>query len=55
MGEFLEANCPSVRVKMVIKHKKEWSEFLDAVRFAFCMLKPFRPAAPMGLPEDHAP
>lgn len=31
MGEFLEKNCPGVSVKLVIKHKKEWSEFLDAV------------------------
>lgn len=28
----MERNCPDVRVKMVIKHKTEWSEFLDAVR-----------------------
>jgi hypothetical protein len=32
LGEFLEKNCPGVSVKLVIKHKSEWSEFLDAVR-----------------------
>jgi hypothetical protein len=31
LGEFLEKNCPDVSVKLVIKHKKEWSEFLDSV------------------------
>ena len=31
LGEFLEKNCPGVSVKLVIKHKSEWAEFLDAV------------------------
>ena len=31
LGEFLEKNCPSVSVKYVIKHKTEWSAFLDSV------------------------
>ena len=30
LGDFLEKNCPGVSVKLVIKHKSEWSEFLDA-------------------------
>lgn len=30
LGEFLEKNCPSVSVKYVIKHKTEWSAFLDS-------------------------
>ena len=28
----MEKNCPGVSVNLVIKHKKEWGEFLDAVR-----------------------
>jgi len=35
LGEFLEKNCPGVSVKLVIKHKSEWSEFLDAVIMLF--------------------
>ncbi len=33
LGEFLEKNCPNVTVKYVIKHKSEWSAFLDAVSY----------------------
>ena len=29
----MEKNCPGASVNMVIKHKKEWGEFLDAVNF----------------------
>jgi hypothetical protein len=29
LGEFLEAKCPDVSVKIVIKHQTEWNDFLD--------------------------
>jgi hypothetical protein len=31
LGEFLEENCPDVSVKFVIKHEKEWHDFIDSV------------------------
>ncbi|CDW89049.1 UNKNOWN [Stylonychia lemnae] len=31
LGEYLQKNCNDVFVKTVIKHKKEWAEFLDSV------------------------
>lgn len=31
LGEFLEENCPDVSCKFVIKHEKEWHDFIDSV------------------------
>lgn len=37
LGEFLETNCTGVSVVTVIKHKSEWSDFLNATckRYGF--------------------
>lgn len=35
LGEFLEENCPDVSVKFVIKHEKEWHDFIDATCRSF--------------------
>jgi len=31
LGEFLEANCPDISVKVCIKDSSEWTEFADSV------------------------
>jgi len=35
LGEFLEENCPDVSVKFVIKHEKEWHDFIDSTCRSF--------------------
>ena len=57
LGEFLEANCPDVTVKVVIKSNEDWGEYIDSVSIQktsnFSFVSRF--AAPTVFTTDSAP